>query len=81
MATADYVLQMMAAFNAAKDYTQVDNIIAAAEKDNNILFKGCLIQLQEKIEALSPLDCNSSQWSIYRYALMCLRRSSMMHTV
>lgn len=33
-------------------------------------------ELQKRIEAVSPIDCNSTQWSCYRYALVLLRQLS-----
>ncbi|MGO4289523.1 hypothetical protein [Chitinophaga sp. RAB17] len=72
MTTDEHALLIVAQLGTAKDYTQADQILSAAEKNHQLLFKDILTSLQEKIENLSPLDCNSSQWSIYRYTLMCI---------
>lgn len=78
MTTDEQAALIIAQLSTATDYTQADQILSAAEKEHQLLFKDILTFLQEKIENLSPLDCNSSQWSIYRYALMCIRRHAMM---
>lgn len=81
MTTDEQAALIIAQLSTAKDYTQAKEILSAAEKDHQQLFKDILTSLQEKIENLSPLDCNSLQWSIYRYALMCVRRHSTMESV
>lgn len=77
MTTDEHALQIIAALSTATNYAQADQILSAAEETHQQLFKKIIPSLQEKIENLSPLNCNSLQWSIYRYTLMCLRKRNM----
>ena len=36
----------------------------------------CFSKLEIAIEELSPMDLNSTQWSCFRYALICLREKA-----
>lgn len=57
-----------------KTYYQVDNIInslLASKKTSEIQI---FIQLENKLENLSPLTLTSGEWSSLRYALICLRK-------
>ncbi|WP_157766340.1 hypothetical protein [Pedobacter ginsengisoli] len=36
----------------------------------------CFSKLEIAIEGLSPIDLNSTQWSCFRYALICLREKA-----
>lgn len=78
MTTDEQALLIIAQLSAAKDYMQADEILATVEKEYTSLPKDLLTSLQEKIENLSPLECNSLQWSNYRYTLMCIRKRTMM---
>ena len=74
MTTEEHALQIIAALGTATDYPQADEVLAAAKTGHPGQFKEIFASLEEKIENLSPLECNSLQWSIYRYALMCVRK-------
>jgi hypothetical protein len=74
MTTEEHALQIIAALSIAADYSQADHVLSKAKTEHPVQFKDIFTSLEEKIENLSPLECNSLQWSIYRYALMCVRK-------
>jgi hypothetical protein len=74
MTTEEHALQIIAALSIATDYSQADGVLSAAKAGQPGRYKEIFTSLEEKIENLSPLECNSLQWSIYRYALMCVRK-------
>jgi hypothetical protein len=76
MTTEEHALQIIAKLSTATNYEQADQILATAEREHQSLFQEILPVLENKISALSPLDCNSLQWSIYRYTLLQTRKST-----
>lgn len=63
----------------SKNYAQVEALIVRlAEPRIHAPFQRhkCMKALEAKIETLSPLPLNSTQWSFFRYALICLRNIS-----
>jgi hypothetical protein len=82
MTTDDYALLIFEQLKSAKDYGQVESILTAsvknmtAEKKNGFIIERYISKLQLVLETLSPLNCNSVEWSNYRYALIYLRKLS-----
>ena len=74
MTTEEHALQIIAKLSTATNYEQADEILQASEKELNSTFKVVLPVLENKIAQLSPLDCNSLQWSIYKYTLLYTRK-------
>ncbi|WP_157766468.1 hypothetical protein [Pedobacter ginsengisoli] len=64
------------------NYSQVEALISRlADPGLQRAFPSnkCIKGLEAKIENLSPLLLNSTQWSCFRYALICLRSISKEH--
>jgi hypothetical protein len=78
MTTDGHALEIIAQLGTITDYQQADQLLATIKKEHAALYKEIFTSLQEKIENLSPLECNSLQWSIYRYALMHVRKCTTM---
>ncbi len=82
MTTDDYALLIFEQLKSAKDYGQVESILTTsvkdmtAEKKNGFIIERYINKLQLILETLSPLDCNSAEWSNYRYALIYVRKLS-----
>jgi hypothetical protein len=74
MTTDEYASQIVEELKTAENYTEVEAII----EKNEFIIPGCLTKLQSILESLSPLLCTSTQWSCYRYAIIYLRRQSLM---
>jgi hypothetical protein len=74
MTTEEHALQIIAKLSTATNYEQADEILLASEKELKDTFKEVLPVLENKIAQLSPLDCNSLQWSIYKYTLVYTRK-------
>ncbi|MGF6845870.1 hypothetical protein QFZ51_001105 [Chitinophaga sp. W3I9] len=74
MTADEHALETIAQLGAITDYQQADQLLETIKKEHAALYKEIFTSLQEKIESLSPLECNSLQWSIYRYALMHIRK-------
>lgn len=74
MVIKEYVSQTLAELKEAADYQTVDALISQSIENvgSEVLIGPFLAQLEERLEDISPLDCNSTQWSCYRYALICL---------
>jgi len=86
MNTDEYLLLIAGQLKMAQHNEQVEvlilqSIAAIEKKEGADLVKPFLIKLQDWLEALSPLDCDSTQWSCLRYAVIYLRESLMMDTV
>jgi hypothetical protein len=77
MTTDEHALQIIAQLSTATDYQQADELLLSVKKEQAVLYKEIFTSLQEKIETLSPLECNSLQWSMYRYTLMHVRKCTM----
>lgn len=78
MTTDGLALEIIAQLGAVTDYQQADQLLASIKKEYTASSKKIFTLLREKIENLSPLECNSLQWSIYRYALMHVRKCESM---
>ncbi|SEW21629.1 hypothetical protein [Chitinophaga arvensicola] len=74
MTTDEHALQIIAQLSTATDYQQADQLLLSVKKEQAVLYKEIFTSLLEKIELLSPLECNSLQWSMYRYTLMHVRK-------
>lgn len=71
---AEFVIRQL---KTAKDDNEVEAVIAASVKDISGGSKGYFDKLEELIDLISPLDCNSQQWHNFRIALICLREQAM----
>lgn len=64
-----------------QNYAQVESImlnISRIATVNNLPVSQCFSKLEVAIEELSPMDLTSTQWSCFRYALICLREKVSM---
>ncbi|RFS22564.1 hypothetical protein DVR12_12230 [Chitinophaga silvatica] len=73
MTKEKHALQILAKLSTATDYSQADQILNNSENELQALYKEVIPVLENKITELSPLDCNSLQWSIYKYTLVYTR--------
>ncbi|MEC5148229.1 hypothetical protein [Chitinophaga sp. 212800010-3] len=80
MTTDAQALQIIAKLSNATDYEQADQILQEIKQQQPGAYKSIFTSLGKKIEDLSPLECNSLQWSMYRYTLMNIRKCSSMET-
>jgi len=87
MTTDEYVLLIVEQLKIAENYSQVEAVIVQSvqnmteKKKNGFIIQRYLIKLQSVLEDLSPLNCNSGQWALYRYALICVRKLLTMQHV
>lgn len=72
----NHVSAILKKISEMKNYQEVEAVIAQlvdpaikSEFPQDVRIKA----LEEKLEDLSPLSVNSTQWSCLRYALICLR--------
>jgi hypothetical protein len=86
MKTDKYLLFVAEQLKNAQHNEQVEIIILQSiagieKKEGADLIRPFLLKLQGWLEDLSPLDCDSTQWSCLRYAVIYLRESLMMDVV
>lgn len=79
MKSDKYVLSVIDQLTAATNKSQVEEIITTAmagagKNGNGHTKKDIALQLQARLENLSPLNWNSTQWGCLRYALIYLRK-------
>ncbi|WP_343743538.1 hypothetical protein [Chitinophaga sp.] len=67
MITEKHIATTIEALKQATDKQQVTQIISGITHDE------MAAQLQTWLEQQSPLEWDSTQWSSFRYALICLR--------
>lgn len=67
MITEKHISTTIEALKQATDKQQVMQIISGITQDD------MAAQLQTWLERQSPLEWDSTQWSSFRYALICLR--------
>lgn len=71
-----HVAAIIERISEMKNYEQVEAAIsqwADVTIDSEFPHYNRIKALEEKLEDLSPLSVNSTQWSCLRYALVCLR--------
>ncbi len=71
-----HVFAILEKISEMKNYEQVETAIsnwADPMTDSEFSQNERIKALQDKLEDLSPLSVNSTQWSCIRYALICLR--------
>ncbi|WP_291912719.1 hypothetical protein [Chitinophaga sp. CB10] len=79
MTTDEYVLLIIQQIKVVKNCNQVEMIIVQSvqnmveKKKNGFIIQRYLTKLQSVLEDLSPLNCKSDQWSLYRCALIYVR--------
>nr|WP_295866286.1 hypothetical protein [uncultured Chitinophaga sp.] len=61
------ISEIIEALKQAEDKQQVTQIVSGITHDDRAA------QLQSWLETQSPLEWDSTQWSSFRYALICLR--------
>jgi hypothetical protein len=79
MSLDQYLSAIIKQLSEMENYSQVEAVISRlAEPDIQQTFPRyrCIKALETKIENLSPFSVNSTQWSCFRYALICLRSIS-----
>jgi len=78
MVLKEYVSLTKQKLEDAQNYGQVDSIIneSVVRISNEGSIKEYFSALEKNLEQLSPLDCNSTQWSCFRYAILCLHYRS-----
>ena len=79
MTLENYVSSILDQIGEAQNYPQVETIIVSSVnqlKDEKCVVHDYIDGLEKKIENLSPLTLNSTQFSCFRYALIYLRNFS-----
>jgi hypothetical protein len=83
MTMDEYVTTIIEQIQVAKGNAEVKKIIQVSitnmteKKKNGFIIQRCLDKLQIALGEISPLTCSSEQWSCYRFALICIRNSSV----
>ncbi|QNK61014.1 hypothetical protein H7F33_10470 [Pedobacter sp. PAMC26386] len=75
MTLENHITSVLDQIGTAKDYPQVETIIVNSVdqlKDKKYIVQEYVDELEKKIENLSPIDLNSTQFSCFRYALIYL---------
>lgn len=81
MVLKEYVSFTKLKLEKAQNYGQVDSIINESIEriSNKRSVKEYFSELEKNLEQLSPLECSSTQWSCFRYAILCLHYRSNPH--
>ncbi|MCW3466742.1 hypothetical protein [Chitinophaga nivalis] len=74
------MLRIIEQLKTAKDADNVAAIITqvVANTNNGTLPNQTVTALQQHLEKVSPLDCESTEWRNYRHALMFLNKKTML---
>ncbi|MEJ2903521.1 hypothetical protein WAE58_13840 [Pedobacter panaciterrae] len=65
--------------SSMQNYAQVESVILDISRIaavHGLPVSQCFSKLEITIEELSPMDLTSTQWSCFRYALICLREKA-----
>jgi len=80
MTLDEFVFSIFEQIKSAKSYPEVDQIISNSLNSiskNEFITKQYVLQLEDLLDTISPLECDSTQWSSLRYALISVRRISI----
>lgn len=72
----DSVIQQI---SDTQNYAQVESVILDVSRIaivHGLPVSQCFSKLEVTIEELSPMNLTSTQWSCFRYALICLREKA-----
>ncbi len=77
-----HVTRIIEQLSAAKNTIEVEEVIRESitnitEKKNGFVIQHCLNKLELALEGIPPVECNSEQWSAYRFALICIRNKAV----
>ncbi|MFX1704497.1 hypothetical protein PV783_11115 [Chitinophaga sp. CC14] len=78
-----YVTTIIEQIRVAKNNAEVKDVIQVSvnnmreKKKNGFIVQRCLNKLEAALEGIPPLECSSEQWSCYRFALICIRDTSV----
>jgi hypothetical protein len=78
-----YVTTIIEQIGVAKNNAEVEDVIQVSlnnmreKKKNGFIVQRCLNKLEAALEGIPPLECNSEQWRCYRFALICIRNTSV----
>lgn len=81
MMLKEYVSFTKLKLEKAQNYGQVDSIINESVEriSDERSIEEYFSALEKNLEQLSPLECDSTQWSCFRYAILCLHYRSNPH--
>lgn len=80
-----YVTTVIKQIGLAKNNEEVEKIIQQAiasleeGKKDEFTVERCMNKLSKAIQNQHPLECSSSQWGYYRYALICIGEASVIN--
>lgn len=83
MTLNEFVSSILQQLKRAKSYEEVDQIVSDSldyMTKNEFIIKQYLQQIESELDSISPLECDSTQWSSVRYALISLRRIQAANT-
>ncbi|WP_342331259.1 hypothetical protein [Pedobacter sp. FW305-3-2-15-E-R2A2] len=76
MSLDKYISSILEQIRGTENYQQVDDVLVTSVDhfpDQQYVVSDYLSGLEKRIEGLSPFELNSTQFSCFRYALICLR--------
>jgi hypothetical protein len=76
MSLDKYISSILEQIRGTENYQQVDHVLNASVdgfSDQKYVVSDYLYGLEKRIEGTSPFELNSTQFSCFRYALICLR--------
>ena len=79
MTKEEMVDSLIHQISGMQNYSQVESVILDASRIaavHGLPVSQCFSKLEITIEELSPMNLTSTQWSCFRYALICLREKA-----
>lgn len=79
MTKQEMIDSLMQQISHMQNYAQVESVILDISRMaavHGLPVSQCFSKLEVTIEELSPMDLTSTQWSCFRYALICLREKA-----
>lgn len=79
MTKEEMIDSLIQQISGMQNYAQVESVILDISRIaavHGLPVSQCFSKLEIAIEELSPMDLTSTQWSCFRYALICLREKA-----
>lgn len=79
MTKEEMIDSLIQEISGMQNYAQVESVILNVSRIaavHNLPVSQCFSKLEITIEELSPMNLTSTQWSCFRYALICLREKA-----
>ncbi|WP_214226197.1 hypothetical protein [Pedobacter sp. B4-66] len=79
MTMEEMIDSLIQQISCMQNYAQVESVILDISRKaavHGLPVSQCFSKLEITIEELSPMNLTSTQWSCFRYALICLREKA-----